>query len=67
MGVTQLDIVESPVGSSFTYPTKTLEYFKNVFILKYIVLDSLPTHPLGSSSQSNIKDMQGSYRLYLNN
>ncbi|KAM3139021.1 hypothetical protein pb186bvf_008832 [Paramecium bursaria] len=33
MGVTQLDIVESPIGSSFQYPKKTLEYFKDILYL----------------------------------
>ncbi|CAD8173755.1 unnamed protein product [Paramecium pentaurelia] len=33
MGVTQLDIVESPIGSSYQYPNKTLSYFKNILYL----------------------------------
>lgn len=32
MGVTQLDIVESPVGSKYEYPEKTLKEFKNVSV-----------------------------------
>ncbi|CAD8088314.1 unnamed protein product [Paramecium sonneborni] len=33
MGVTQLDIVESPIGSSYQYPNSTLSYFKNILYL----------------------------------
>ncbi|CAD8164893.1 unnamed protein product [Paramecium pentaurelia] len=33
MGVTQLDIVESPIGSSYQYPNSTLAYFKNILYL----------------------------------
>ena len=32
-GVTQLDIIESPVGSNYKYPQETLDYFLNLIYL----------------------------------
>ncbi|CAD8065447.1 unnamed protein product [Paramecium primaurelia] len=33
MGVIQLDIVESPIRSSYQYPNSTLAYLKNILYL----------------------------------
>jgi hypothetical protein len=60
MGVTQLDIIESPIGSSFHYPSKTLDYFKNVSSIPLSYLDDLPPHPLGRTIQCHTEDMQRS-------
>jgi len=33
LGATQLDVVESPIGSKYKYPQETLEFFKHILYL----------------------------------
>ena len=53
MGVTQLDIVECPVGSRYEYPTETLKYFKNVISISHKRLDDISPFALSSTCRLN--------------